>query len=161
MFLKCSHRKNQCGGEPCTNRRSSADATSVSLRTGRPRLLDSRELEVKFNPWHDPKDGRFTFSGAGLYYGPGAAKRVDSRGQNVWKINYFEDTRLSRISSREEVEAWKAGQLAKHGHKSGYREAIEEQYRRYLDKLARQSEDPADATASLGRSGSHSGLSAG
>jgi len=27
--------------------------------------------EVKFNPWHDPDDGRFTFSGTGRYFGRG------------------------------------------------------------------------------------------
>lgn len=28
-------------------------------------------LEVKFNPWHDPADGRFTHSGSGRHYGAG------------------------------------------------------------------------------------------
>ena len=45
----------------------------IYLRTGR---LPRREgidgdIEVKFNPWHDPDDGRFTFSGTGVYYGRG------------------------------------------------------------------------------------------
>jgi hypothetical protein len=34
------------------------------------------------------------------------------------------------------VEAWRARELAKHGHKPAYRQAIEEQYRRYLHQLA-------------------------
>jgi len=37
-------------------------AFAFYLRTGR-RL----DLEVKFNPWHDPDDGRFTFAGGGSY----------------------------------------------------------------------------------------------
>src|SRR3546814_5366045 len=34
---------------------------------------DLQDVEVKFNPWHDPEDGRFTFSGRGRYYGAGAS----------------------------------------------------------------------------------------
>ncbi|CAN5331783.1 hypothetical protein BH10PSE13_BH10PSE13_20330 [soil metagenome] len=40
----------------------SQSAFAFYLRTGR-RL----GLEVKFNPWHDPEDGRFTFAGSGSY----------------------------------------------------------------------------------------------
>jgi LysM repeat protein len=39
-------------------------AFSVYLRTGRRGI--SGNLEVKFNPWHDPADGRFTFAGRGV-----------------------------------------------------------------------------------------------
>ncbi|RIA35447.1 LysM domain-containing protein [Hephaestia caeni] len=48
-------------------------AFEVYLRTGR-RGTDwcRQDIEVKFNPWHDPQDGRFTFSGQGRYYGAGA-----------------------------------------------------------------------------------------
>lgn len=43
------------------------------LRTGRrrPVLTESRPIERKSNPWHDPQDGRFTFRGSGVYYGAG------------------------------------------------------------------------------------------
>lgn len=41
------------------------------LRTGRRRL--QLAAEVKFNPWHDPDDGRFTFAGRGTYFGRGSA----------------------------------------------------------------------------------------
>ena len=37
------------------------------MRTGR----QSLPPELKFNPWHDPDDGRFTFSGQGRYFGHG------------------------------------------------------------------------------------------
>ena len=40
------------------------------LRTGRE--LASGE-ERKFNPWHDPEDGRFTFSNQGTFFGSGSS----------------------------------------------------------------------------------------
>ena len=41
------------------------------LRTGRLVRCSSvsPHAEVKFNPWHDPDDGRFTFAGTGRYFG--------------------------------------------------------------------------------------------
>lgn len=44
-------------------------AFAVFLRTGQRLVGPSDEIEVKFNPWHDPEDGRFTFAGRGVYYG--------------------------------------------------------------------------------------------
>jgi len=42
----------------------------VYLRTGRlVRCAPASAPEVKFNPWHDPDDGRFTFAGQGTYFG--------------------------------------------------------------------------------------------
>jgi uncharacterized membrane protein YgcG len=92
--------------------------------------------EVKFNPWHDPGDGRFTFANTGRYYGRAAAQQSVSSGRTASKIEYVEDDRLPPITSHEEVAAWKARELAKHGHKPEYQQAIEEQYRRYLHILA-------------------------
>lgn len=46
---------------------------SVYLRTGR--ILTRQRgvgIEAKFNPWHDPNNGRFTFAGGGTYFGPGS-----------------------------------------------------------------------------------------
>lgn len=37
------------------------------LRTGRRLLSENSEAEYKFNHWHDPDDGRFTFAGQGRY----------------------------------------------------------------------------------------------
>lgn len=46
-------------------------AFSMWLRTGRISQADEAEnFECKFNPWHDPANGRFTFAGTGRYYGP-------------------------------------------------------------------------------------------
>lgn len=44
------------------------------IRTGRwPDPDASVAVERKFNPWHDPEDGRFTFAGQGRHYGSGGA----------------------------------------------------------------------------------------
>lgn len=43
---------------------------SVWMRTGRwPEPHAGLSIERKFNPWHDPDDGRFTFAGSGRRYG--------------------------------------------------------------------------------------------
>lgn len=45
-------------------------AFSVWLRTGKlPCVVVADDVEVKFNPWHDPSNGRFTFVGSGQNYG--------------------------------------------------------------------------------------------
>ena len=45
-------------------------AFSRWLRTGRlPRISNPDVVEFKFNHWHDPADGRFTFAGSGRAYG--------------------------------------------------------------------------------------------
>lgn len=56
----------------------SISAFSYFLRTGRrlPQLGGS--LERKFNPWHDPEDGRFTFAGQGRYFGASGRTQSDS-----------------------------------------------------------------------------------
>lgn len=53
------------------------------LRTGR-RLADPDPVETKFNPWHDPEDGRFTFAGQGRRSGDGGLRsRVGNRERNA------------------------------------------------------------------------------
>ena len=47
---------------------------AIWLRTGRwPDRAPGAAIERKFNPWHDPDDGRFTFAGQGRHYGQGSA----------------------------------------------------------------------------------------
>ena len=41
---------------------------SYYLRTGRTRRFEQL-TELKFNPWHDPDDGRVTVVGQGRYFG--------------------------------------------------------------------------------------------
>jgi hypothetical protein len=42
----------------------------IYLRTGRRRAAPL--VELKFNPWHDPDDGRFTFAGQGRFFAGGS-----------------------------------------------------------------------------------------
>ena len=43
-------------------------------------LARSAPVEVKFNPWHDPDDGRFTFAGTGRYFPHGSSGRDRAAG---------------------------------------------------------------------------------
>lgn len=116
---------------PTKDRRT---AFSVWLRTGRwPPAEFARSVEVKFNPWHDPRNGRFTF-------GPGGPR---SKGQDkpAPKRNIFKvDPRLPQMTSIAELDAWKENLLKKYGHWRGYPEAIEEKYQELRKNL------PAPAT---------------
>lgn len=54
----------------------------IFLRTGRRLPINAarQALETKFNPWHDPNDGRFTFAWQGNYFpsgGHGRGERPD------------------------------------------------------------------------------------
>lgn len=45
------------------------------LRTGHRSCPDAaNSVERKFNPWHDPDDGRFTFAGSGRHYGASSSR---------------------------------------------------------------------------------------
>ncbi len=54
-------------------------AFSVWLRTGRWEAHPS--IEVKYNPWHDAEDGRFTFVGRGRYF-PGGSRYANDENQS-------------------------------------------------------------------------------
>jgi len=55
-------------------------AFSMWLRTGRlPDWARTRNDEVKFNPWHDADDGRFTHAGTGRYFGRGSSRAAVAR----------------------------------------------------------------------------------
>lgn len=44
------------------------------MRTGlRRQSLPAAEVEAKFNPWHDPQNGQFTYRQSGRYFGGGGA----------------------------------------------------------------------------------------
>ena len=45
-------------------------AFDIWLRRGRI-VAEPEPIETKFNPWHDPKDGRFTFARQGKYFSGG------------------------------------------------------------------------------------------
>ncbi|MBB3472474.1 hypothetical protein [Sphingomonas sp. BK345] len=103
---------------------------SIWLRTGRLPTLREDGVELKFNPWHDPRDGRFTSN-------PG--------GDGGTKIALTEDRELPPVRTRAEAEAWRAEQLSRHGDRSDNRAAIEARYQQYLRALAAQPHDPAAA----------------
>lgn len=128
-------------------------AFAIWLRTGRLSGPDSSAVELKFNPWHDPADGRFTFAGTGRNFGPAGVSRGDHPPRRAVKVQYVEDRRLPPISTRSQVEAWRAEQLAKHGRKPGYREAIEAQYRRYLSAISWRSGVRLDSVGKFSGSG--------
>ncbi len=106
---------------------------SVWLRTGRwPKDADG--VELKFNAWHDPETGRFTFTGMGHYFAQGSGKRGFEQGSSV-SVAYIGDPKRRPIASLEEADAWKAAELAKYGHVPARRKAIEARYRVYRDAL--------------------------
>lgn len=55
------------GNEPAQSGRMIA--FSLYLRTGR--RIAPETIELKFNPWHDEGNGRFTFRGQGRFFGAG------------------------------------------------------------------------------------------
>lgn len=114
-------------------------AFSIWLRTGRIlRVSNAGGIEFKFNPWHDPENGRFTFAGTGRYYGRGGENARDQVGLGHGKVEYADDPTKPPIRNMEEADAWRAAELAKHGHKSGYREAIEARYLLYKKAFTRE-----------------------
>src|SRR6478736_3375719 len=63
-------------------------AFSFWLRTGRlPSWARGRATERKYNPWHDPDDGRFTFEGRGRYFGRGGSSGATARSLDAGMSN--------------------------------------------------------------------------
>jgi hypothetical protein len=86
-------------------------AFSRWLRTGRlPQIRIPDGVEFKFNPWHDPVDGRFTFAGSGHYYGLDGAKPA-YRTPNFGRGN----PRKPLIATGPKQETPRAGQPARSG----------------------------------------------
>lgn len=64
-----------------SSRQAELTAFNLYLRTGRRTDLSPPvQVEVKFNPWHDEKDGRFTFAGQGRYFPRGGNNRAQAGG---------------------------------------------------------------------------------
>lgn len=129
MFLKCSHRIYTRGSMIREHDNARRRAFIVWVRTGRlPHPRDANEIEFKFNPWHDPENGRFTFAGTGRYYARGDGGRKDHVARGRARVEYGDDPAKPPIGSMEEADAWRAAELAKHGRDREYREAIEARY---------------------------------
>ena len=82
-------------------------AFSIWLRTGRwPRAQLADGVELKFNPWHDPENGRFTFAGSGRDFcrQDGGAPRTSREGfggagaTGSWERTKRAEQRLRRSS---------------------------------------------------------------
>ncbi len=108
-------------------------AFAIWLRTGRRvRLDEDGVIEVKFNPWHDPSDGRFTFAGQGqTSAGYGRTNQKRPRARRVYKT----DDRLPAVTSLADAKAWRDSELKKHPGDPDWRYAIEARYQFYLKKL--------------------------
>jgi hypothetical protein len=108
---------------------------SCWLRTGKlPPALSPDGLEFKFNPWHDPVDGRFTFTGAGQRYAAngtnttdGASGRVSARSGRAPNM---QDHINSRTATLPKADAPRVGPLATDRRKSVERPSIEVQPKR-------------------------------
>lgn len=113
---------------------------SYWLRTGRlPPATGPDGLELKYNPWHDPDDGRFTFAQSGQFFGPGASGSTGDAGQKerqgeqaarggAARVEYREDPKKPPIRTVKEADAWRAKQLARYGDRWAYRRTIEARY---------------------------------
>jgi hypothetical protein len=125
-------------------------AFSVWLRTGRRvRYPDSREIERKFNPWHDPDNGQFTTPEEGGQSGTGDGGTAQPARDGAPKVQYLVNPKLAPVTNMAEVEVWRAGELAKNGDKPGYAEAIEAQYQRYRQAFALQPESMVSKVAKV------------
>jgi LysM repeat protein len=78
--------------------------TSKSICARESAFSGHPNVEVKFNPWHDPENGRFTFVGQGRYYGARAARGLtnpDGRsGQRRHGSNASRDPDYRRFDPR-------------------------------------------------------------
>jgi hypothetical protein len=92
-------------------------------------------LERKFNPWHDPEDGRFTFAGGGQYVGRRGSGSASRGPQDKSKSLFVIDKRKAPITTIEQAKALRAELLAKYGDRLGYREKIEELYDYYKKRI--------------------------
>nr|WP_269747844.1 DNA/RNA non-specific endonuclease [Sphingomonas sp. TDK1] len=123
-------------------------AFAIWLRTGRHVRRDEGDvIEVKFNPWHDPSDGRFTFAGTGSTAKGGAG--VAGQGKRKRVPRYGDDPKLKPIASLEEADAWRATELAKHPGDPDWREAIETRYRYYQNHFRPLPPPPSPPPPSL------------
>jgi hypothetical protein len=100
--------QRKVGGMNETSGSRQSSGFSRWLRTGRlPSVLSPDGLELKFNPWHDPADGRFTFAGTGVRQGArgGASLRIAH-------IPVADDRNKRPTATPAKAEAPRAGHVA-------------------------------------------------
>lgn len=124
-------------------------AFALWLRTGRrvQEPVDS-QIERKFNPWHDPRDGRFTFAGAGRYAGPGGGGLARPVRRRAPPTDYVEDFTKPPLASLREADAWRARELAKYRGEPEQTAVIEARYQRYRQAFAPKPDAPLIRVAS-------------
>lgn len=104
-------------------------AFSIWMRTGRWPTEAARAVEVKFNPWHDPRDGRFTFA-------PGGPRQQDPSRPSP-KLRFLKETPgLPTPTTMEQADAWRAEKLKKYGRWRQLAKEIEAQYQAYKKRIA-------------------------
>jgi hypothetical protein len=122
-------------------------AFPIWLRTGRlPASTKNDAIERKFNPWHDPSDGRFTFAGTGHYYGAGKAKPT-SRAPNILGRD---NPQKPRIAAGPKPEARRAEQPARLSGRPEERGATGGQPKPIASRLGDQPNPAAEFVGGVG-----------
>lgn len=99
------------------------NAFSLWLRTGKvPSALSPDGLELKFNPWHDPVSGRFTFAGAGRHDGFSKSDTTNTGSgrpsSHVGRARSLDDHDMSRTVARPKAKVPQASPIAGDGQRS-------------------------------------------
>lgn len=126
-------------------------AFSWWLRTGRlPPVPTADGIECKFNPWHDPMDGRFTFAGSGRHYGAGGAGPSGRATDRNTKPIDRQKPQQARIAKWSIVAAPPAGQRGHHSKKPVSRATIEAQTKPLGSRRTGQSNQAAEFITGVG-----------
>ena len=96
---------------------------SVWIRTGRLPRRSNATFELKFNPWHDPADGRFTFAGSGSNYGGGGEGSSNRASGRAPIIRDRENPPKPRLATKPKAKAPRAGTAARNSGKPADRSA--------------------------------------
>ena len=76
--------------------RRRVSAFEIYLRVGRRPADDATAVETKFNPWHDPEDGRFTFARQGRFFGRGGSSGTVGPNRNAVRVRSLSKTKVPR-----------------------------------------------------------------
>ncbi len=126
-------------------------AFSWWLRTGRlPPVPTADGIECKFNPWHDPMDGRFTFAGSGRHYGAGGAGPSGRATDRNTKPIDRQKPQQARIAKWSSVAAPPAGQRGHHSKKPVSGATIEAQTKPVGSRRTGQSNQAAEFITGVG-----------
>lgn len=126
-------------------------AFSWWLRTGRLPLVPTADgIECKFNPWHDPLDGRFTFAGSGRHYGAGGAgPSARATDRNTKPIDR-QKPQQARIAKWSTAATPPAGQRGRHSKKPVSGATIEAQTKPVGSRRTGQSNQAAEFITGVG-----------